>query len=294
MDKKIKMPKTKTPRSVFVILAILALLGGALLFFFLGFWGIIIEFAILGLATGVYTDTVQGFNAHIALNYFTGEQRVLFQGLNFKLPWEGIQEEKIDLKTDLKEVVTDQTWQSMDALMYAKYIYTIKPDYCEDNLGDDAGEKIILFASFEIDAIKMAGRALFSSLFSDYYRVKPSDELKNKEAIYQAVFGDGTSGGNMVKKFEKEHGVEVTVRLEDSDTDQPTQKARDTVAQANSFAEAVNKLVTGGMGRSEAEKVVKMMNLPGVKETIYTLKIDGVPNVRDITLLPPGILGGGK
>lgn len=287
------MPKTKTPRSVFYILVTLAIIVGILLWMLLGFWGVILLFVILGITTGTYTENVEGFDAHIVLNYWTGVQRTLFQGLNFKLFWEGVQDEKIDLKTDLKEVV-EQTWQSKDAMMDTTYIYTIRPDYS----GDDAGEKIIIFASYEHDAIRMEGRALFSMLFSDYYRERSFDDLINKEKINGEIFGKTGTGRVKLEEFEKEHGVEVIVRLEDSDVDAETQKSRDIVAKSESFTEAVDKLMKGKDGkrkmkRPEAEKVAKMMNIPGVTEHIVTLKIDGVPNLRDVTLLPPG-LGGKK
>lgn len=297
MTTNLKMPKTKTPKSVFVILGVFTTLAYILLAWLLGeLWGLIVMFVILGITTGTYTETVEGFDARIVLNYWTGVQRTLFQGLNFKLFWEGVQDEKIDLKTDLKEVV-EQTWQSKDAMMDTTYIYTIRPDYS----GDDAGEKIIIFASYEHDAIRMEGRALFSMLFSDYYRERSFDNLTNKEKINEEIFRkDGAGGTGRVKleKFEKEHGVEVIVRLEDSDVDAETQKSRDIVAKSESFTEAVDKLMKGKDGkrrmkRPEAEKVAKMMNIPGVTEHIVTLKIDGVPNLRDVTLLPPG-LGGKK
>jgi hypothetical protein len=297
MDEKLETPETKTPGSVFVILFVLVALTGGLLCWLLGFsWGVIFLLVILAATTGVYTETVPGFDAHILLNRFTQKQRAIFQGVNFKLPWEEVQEEKIDLKTDLKEVL-EQTWPSKDTLMKARYVYTIRPD----DSGDNAGDKVILYASFEPDAIKMAGRAIFSMLFSDYFRTRPGSNLKNKEKIYNAIFGKGKKGEKLVKEFEEEHGAEVTVRLEDIDFDKATQKFRDMVSGARSFDEAIEVLVKNGKGmtREEALRVAKLMNFEDVSESNINVHVvaPDLTNLHDITVLGGVGLGdkkGGK
>jgi len=298
-EKNLEMPETKTPGWVYGLLLLIAAAIGLLLWMLLGFWGIILTFVILGFTTEIYTATVQGFDAHIVLNHLTGVQRTIFQGMNFKLPWEQVQEEKVDLKVELNEVVKDETYTAKDALMHVKYVYTIRPDVSSEkpeDPEDDPGRKVILYASYEPDAIKMAGRAVFSSRLSDYFARRNGQTLLQKAKITRALFGPGK-----LVDFEKEHGVKVEVTLEDVDFDEQTQRSRDMLSQATSFDTAVETLVKDGKGmtREEAVRVAKLMNFDDVSETNLNVNVvaPDLVNLRDVTVLGGVGLGdkkGGK
>ncbi|MBI5139713.1 hypothetical protein HZA26_03850 [Candidatus Nomurabacteria bacterium] len=263
------MPRTNTPKEVYGGLLLLAVLTVAILLWLLGFWGVIIALAIFILAINSYTEEVPAFHAQIILNAWTKKQRVLFQGLNFVLPWESRSMEKIDLRVELHDV-PEETYPSEDAMMDVRYVYTIRPNFS----GDNPGTNIILYATYEPNAIKMEGRALFSMLLSDHYRVRPSDQLRNKNEINKLVFAEG-HGKDAIAEFEQEHGVDVMVKLEDSDFNAETQKARDIIAKAKSIGEAKTKLVEAGYSHEEAEKVVKMLNLPdSVRENIINVQAE--------------------
>lgn len=259
----LEMPRTETPLALVPILVSLAVLGGVLLYALLGFWGVVVLFVVLAATTGIYTETVPGFFASVVLNHLTGRQRVLFQGMNFKLPWE-TPEIQVDLRVDLKEVC-EETYASMDALMKVRYVYTIRTDVS----GDDAGSKVILFSSYQPDAIRMAGRALFSMLLSDYYASRSGESLLNKGEINRGVFGASSD----VARFETEHGVKVTVRLDGSEFDEKAQRFRDMVSGARSLDQAIQKLVEGGMNRAAAERVAKLMNLKNVSERDLNINV---------------------
>jgi hypothetical protein len=284
----LQMPKTRTPGSVWWVLAglaglmvmLLCALLSPLIFNWGWFLGVIVSFVIFGFTTNYYTETVPGFFARILLNQLTGTQRTIFQGLHPKLPWESITRD-VDLRVDLKDVLSE-TYASLDALMETKYVYTMRPQL--------TGGAVILYASYESEALKQSIRSLLSMLLSDYYGKHNGPQLLDKLLINREVFEYDSEG--LIARFEKEHGVAVTARLEDSDFDAATQAARDTVSRAKSFSDAVQKLVDGGMDRVEAEKVAKLMNLPGVQEYIVSLKAEGVENLRDFTIL--GGLGGQK
>lgn len=277
------MPKTKTPLGVYIGLLLIATAIGALLLVLLslldipGFWSLVLLFVVLGFATETYTETVQGFDSKILLNHLTGKQRTLFQGMNFKLPWEEAQR-RIDLRVELNEVIRDETYTAKDALMHVKYVFTIRPDAS----GKNAGEKVIRFASFEPDAIKMAGRAVFSSRLSDYFAEHSGEELLQKAAITKELFAPG-----QLAEFEEGHGAEVEVTLEDVDFDEQTQRSRDMLSQAKSFDQAVRMLVKGGMDRVEATRVAKLMNFTDVSETNLNVNIvaPDLQNLRDVTVL---------
>ena len=278
--KKIKMPKTDTPGSVIFILSILT--GGILLLgiglMFIKFWFIIITLIILALATPAYLADVDGFHALIVLNYFTGEQRTIFQGLWPKLPWEK-QQQVIDLRTELGEEM-NATFPTLDAIMSVRYVYKIRPDFTSSN----PGESIILFASYEPSVIEHAGRSKFSSLMSDYYRTRASDDLKSKEDIYQGTF-ELNPGLHEIGEFEEEHGCKVKITIEDSDLPKDAQKYKDMISGAKSLQEAIQSLVDGGMDRKDAEKTVKLMNLENVNENLYSITVDGLQSLTNFNVV---------
>ncbi len=295
---KMIIPKTETPANIIGILIMMAVGLGLFLILvisiifssFMGIlWGICILFFIVGFSTPLYTiSNVPAFHAGILVNSYSGEMRTVFPGVNWKLPWEKIQDEGyIDLRVDLKEVC-EETYASQDALMETKYIYTIKPDISEEG-NETPGEKIIRFSSFEPSAIKSKGRALFSMLLSDHYGKKEGKDLLKKKEINETVFGTENTPKQAIKDFEKEHAVKVTVRLEDSDFDAQTQKYRDTISGAKSIAEAIKAFMDKGMGRTEAEKIVKLLNISGYTETDFNLNVDA-PHLKNLQNF--SILGG--
>lgn len=299
---KNKIPSTKTPAyTIWILLAIVTGLG-IFLYSLLGIWGIFILLVFLAFSTPLYTESnVPAFNALILVNSWTGGMRVIFPGINFKFPWENAQEEDnkkkyIDLRVELSEVLSE-TYASQDALMETKYVYTIRPNISEDN-GEDAGEKILIYSSFESSAIKAKGRALFSMLLSDYYGSKPGKELLDKAKINKKVFGPTEEEEeDAIKKFEEKHGVEVSVRLEDSDFDKATQKFRDMISGAKSIDEAITVFMTDtklpdgtiikGMERPQAEKFVKLLNTEGYSEKDFNLNVNAphLTNLRDVSII---------
>lgn len=281
------MPKTCTPASVYFLLVVMAVLTWGLFYWLLGFFGTILTFVLFASTTGVYTKTVPGYTAWIILNNWTGYQRTLFQGLNFTLPWESFTKD-VDLKVDLKDV-NKESYAAADGSMDVKYIYTIRPD----TTGDNPGAKIIRFASYEPDAIKMAGRACFSMSLSDYYSDKPTESLLSKAAINKAVFEDDPVAVQRVKDFEDKHGVKCTVQLEDSDRNAATQAAIDSESKAKSLAKAAKILSEQGWNEALAQKTVRQLNLPNVEEYIISLDAKGLENLHDFTVLG-GLGKGGK
>lgn len=286
----LEMPPTRTPDSVWGTLVGLAILGCTILCILFstavldwgGFWGVVVMFVVMGITTSSYTETVPGFFARIVLNHLTGKQRTIFQGLHPKLPWESVTRD-VDLRVDLKDVL-EETYASLDALMKTKYVYAMRPGL--------TGEAVILYASYESDALKQSIRALLGMLLSDHYGKNNGSDLLDKSKINQDVF-QKEPGRSLVEEFEVTHGVSVSPRLEDSDFDETTQKARGTVAQAASFGQAVKEMVARGVPKEEAVKIAKMMQLPGVQEYIVSFDAKGVENLRDVSILPSG-LGGGK
>ena len=151
--------------------------------------------------------------------------------------------------------------------MKAKYVYTIRADVS----GSDAGEKVILYSSYEGDAIRLSARALFSMLLSDHFGKHIGQDLLDKDLINRETF-EQDPGRSSIAEFARDHGVKLAVRLENSNFDDDTQTARNTISRATSFSTAVQKLIDGGMTRPEAEKVAKLMQLPGVHEYNFNVQ----------------------
>ena len=222
---------------------------------------------------------MDGYHALIVLDQWSGVQRTLFQGLNFALPWESNTQE-VDLRVDLKEV-REETYASTDALMETRYVYTIRPDFS----GTDGGKKIVLYASYEADAIRGSGRALFSMLLSDYFGKHSGQDLLEKNLINRETF-ERDPGRSLIDEFERSHGVKVTVRLEYCGFNQRTQRFRDMVSGAKSFDQAVETLVKDGNGmtREEAVKIAKLMNLDGVREYNINVHAPDLHDLRDFNV----------
>ncbi len=274
-------PRTETSGGLLIKLIGLGLIGGIFFHWLLQFWGVVIFFVVLAITTEYYTETVAGYRAHILLDQWKGTQRTVFQGWWFKLPWETLTQD-IDLKGELKEVLTE-TYSSRDGSMDVKYVYTIRPDF----FGPDGGEKIILYASFETDVIKMKGRACASQALSDYFGTKPTEELLDKHKIEEEALKSGSKGKLKLEEFEKHYGARIEITLEDSDRDKATQAARDTVSKAKSIAEAKAALVATGMDPAVADKTVRMLNIPGIQEYIVNLDAKGLENLTSV------VIGGG-
>ncbi len=290
----LEIPRTDTPTYVYLILGIIGLITIILMYWLLsnllgfGFIGVLISIGIFAYTTEQYTLDVDGYNAVIVLNNRSGEKRTLFEGTNYKLTWEE-PVETVDLKTELGEVMKDETYASKDSVMLVKYVYTITPNVYSV---PDPGANVILWNSFEHDAIKRAGRALFSQMISDFFKTDTTEEIikMGKDSITKTVF----ESDDKLQKFQEKHGARVHVIVEDVDRSKNAQKARDAIAQAGSAAEAINILHATGMSIEEATLWIKVLTVENVHETIFTVKGgESFKNVRDITMIPPGLLGGG-
>lgn len=293
---KLEMPRTETPVDVYFWLLILTGLLGLIFFFLFGIVGIMLMILTLAFTTPVYAETTPGFHAIILLNHLTGTQRTVFQGLNFKLPWETVEKNGgvkayIDLRVDIHQKL-NETYPTQDGLMKTEYVDTFRPDFS----GDNPGDKIILFATFEAETIKTELRALLSQMLSDHYGKNTCADLLNKDGIMETVFKSNI-GKKLIGDFEDEHAVKVSVRLTDSDYDKRTQKFRDTISAAKSFNEAIKKLMEtdAKMTIESATRIVKLMNLENTSEVMYDVDLDakGLENLRDVNLFP-GSFGQGS
>ena len=273
------IPETKTPDEVILELVLVAVVLGALLVWFFGYFpGLIALSLVLASTTSTYTFGVPEFNASTVLNHWTGKQRVVFQGRSLKLPWEE-PGTFVNLRVELTDV-RNESYPAADALMSARYILTIRPNFS----GNNPEASILRYASFEGKAIIMEGRAVFSGLFSDYFAEKPGKDTRNKEKINKELF-DSEHPHPLVKRFQEEHGVVVVVKLEDVDFDKGTQEFRDLVSKAKSIGEAKKVLTDAGMSDEAAERFVKLMGIEGVKE--WNLNITA-PDLKNMTHFSAG------
>jgi hypothetical protein len=131
----------------------------------------------------------------------------------------------------------------------------------------------------------MEGRALFSQLLSDYYRGRVSKNLKGKEKIQEKVFGPLTHGRARLEEFEADYGVEVDVTLEDSDVDEATQAVLDSAAKTEAMGDAAKVLEGKGWNKEVAQKTVRQLNIPNLKEYIISLDAKGLEELRHFSML---------
>ncbi|MDR3519579.1 MAG: SPFH domain-containing protein [Candidatus Pacebacteria bacterium] len=299
------VPSAPIAWGVFFLNAILAITGGSLLCALFGpwfldwgwYWGVVLTLVVLAFSVEIYTETVPGYFARILLNPWTRNQRTIFQGLSFKLPWES-RTIDVDLKSELSDVC-EETWATKGgAMMDTKYVYLLRPARNPD--------AIITYASFEPNVVKRAARNLLTMMYSDYFGQHQPEDLLNKAAINKALFNEEKDGGDkdyadhraMVCEFENKYGVDLSARIEDVDYDEATQKARDIITNAKSFDQAVDILMAPrngqpGMSRENAEKVAKLANFPNVSENNWNFSVEGLDNLQHLNIvgIPDGKSG---
>ena len=275
---ELNIPPAKTP--LLVVVGLIGIAAGlwALVSWTLEdkFWGFIVTLVVTALSTRAWTQEVPEFNGMTILNKPAGTQRALFQGRTGKLPWEQAGT-LVDLRSELKEIL-QETWSTKQGTsMDAKDVYILHPRATEKD--------VLAYASFTQDTVKTAARNLFTVMLSDHFGIceEPENLLKKTEVI-KAVF-ESPDGEKRIKAFQDKYGVEAHASLEDVDYDEETQKARDIVSKATSIDDAINKLIASGMNRPDAEKIVRMLNVPGVQEFIISVDAKGLENLHDVTML---------
>lgn len=289
MAHKIKMPQTETPGGV--LFMNLAIIGGSLslMFIFLGIWGIGLFFLILAFTIDLFFRDVPGFHAIIMINKFTGGQRALFQGQwnNPVLPWEAPQGDLIDLRSEFHEVISE-TWATAGTVLVGRYIYAMRI-----NIDHNPSQNVILYSSFEPDAIKQTGRGIFSQLISDYFRTKKVRNLPSKQEVTHKLFGGHTpahASPDVIQNFEEEHGVLVHVLIEDIDFDAQVQKFRGMITGADSMQEAIRILTADGkINDEEAVRILKLANFEGFNQTEFKITAEGLENLTSVVM--PGGAG---
>jgi len=157
------------------------------------FFGPVIVLLVLGFSTKSYTQGVPQYYAVIMMDNFFGggRQRVVFQGVHLKLPWESPQLDEygqinfINLRTETKGVIENETYPTKDGQVVATYVFTMKI-----NTRDNAAENVLLWASYDSPAVLTVLRALVSRTFSSYCQTRLTDDLINmdNEAINDNAF----------------------------------------------------------------------------------------------------------
>lgn len=285
MEKNKIIPSTETPLSVYLNLLFLLIILITIFYSLLGLWGLTVLIIIIGFSTSLFIEEdIPEFHSKILVNSISGNLRVIFTGINFKVPWENSSLNKlIDLRVEFSELCSEK-YASKDALMEVKYLYTIKPDTTEC-FGESVGDKIILFSSYDSSVIRAKGKALFSMLLSDYYASKSGKELLQKEDINNALFSAETNQSLKILDFEKRHGVEVTISLMSSNFDSIVQKYRDSISGAASIDEAIKILIQSGIEKDQAVKIAKLMNFGGYKEKDKNLSINlSAPDLKNLKI----------
>jgi hypothetical protein len=211
--------------------------------------------------------------------------------VHFKYPWESAQldggsKDFIDLRTEISDVIKKETYPTKDGLVVGTYVFTMKID-----IGGDASDNVLRWASYEPEAVLRILRALISRTFSDYCLEFETEKIlsTSKIDINDAILGKVK---DKLDDFEKKYGVKVETVLEDLDRDPKLQAARDIIAKAESYAEAKRKLMADDTMNAEvATQFLKTMNFPNVTESTWNVNVDApdLKNAQNISIFatPP-------
>lgn len=304
---EVAIPKTITSGWVLVTnLTSTVLMWGILFFFFNLFWGSVLTG--LGLAAvvafGLITVEVVDFHGLLLFNPLTKSRRVIFPGLHLKLFWESIEEGSLE---SLRRIISSKGEENLptnDPAENMKVHLTVHKRVNVSGTPEEAAQNFISFHSIDDASLTTVVRKEIVKKFGAYYGVHELEDLTNANAVQQAVFAD-TDIAAKIKEMEDRWGVSIGVILDTSNPDEATKDMKRTPARAESLRKAIKKLTeTGpngekGLGDDEARRAALLLD-PNADFTEsrddfnVNIAAPDLKNLRDVSLIPPGMLGGKK
>lgn len=306
---EVKIPQTLTPWWVFRVNIILLGAIWAILFFFFGtFSSTVATLLILSgaIAFGIIAEEMPDFEGALVFDSLFNKRRVIFSGLNFKLPWEK-REEKT---TNLKRVVSSKGVENFSTNDPAENMQASLTVHMRVSLGggpEEANDNFVRFRSIEEDALTTVVRQRIVKMFAAYYASKKNgqgemENLLNPSAIQQAVLND-PDNQTIIRAMQDQYGADIGVELGSSNPDAETKKLKRTPARAEALATARGKLMAKGpngeegMTKEEATRAALLIDETAeFSEQRIDLDVNasGLENLHDVSFIPPGMLGAGK
>ncbi len=284
-DTQAKMPRAKGHIPifflvVFVFLGLITLILSITITLAVALWADFIVVVILAATYDKYTwNATPLFHGQITRG-LSGGIGVWFPGLTFRWPWVKPEGKPFDLRTELHAVITSTFTTQIDGLAMVTFIFSLRIDIRH------ASKSIILFAGNEAILVQEAGNAIISQLLSDWF-LKNRRVFKIAKSEIQKQALEMGEGLQKIQAFERQYGVVIHAILKDVDPDAKVQEARDLIARTKSVGEATKALVRKDWSQVEAEKFVKLAQLPNAEEQIYTVNVEGLQNLQNITMLAP-------
>lgn len=320
-DLSIAVPKTITPWGRVItgnamVLAVVWLIVSILLIPFStrgDVWAGFVTLATLGamIGTGGIAVDIPDWHAGILFNPLTKRRRVVFQGLQWKLLWEHLEDE--DPLTSLKREVSSEkvvTLPTNDPTETMEVTILIHIRVKTSGTPREDARNIIRFHSVNEDARTLDVEAEVVKMFSSHYSDKKEGEMENlldARAVQARVLEnkEDETNANKLNELEERYGIHIRIVLKRSNPDERTKKLKETPARAEALHTARHKLMrTGPNGEEPMEgkdATRASLLLDGSAEYSehlakwdVDLHAEGLENLENFSVIPPSTIGGGE
>ena len=257
-----------------------------------------VTLVVLGIAilSGMIAVDIVDFHGVLIFNPWAKSRRVLFSGLNFKLPWEKVEEDgsgNIVLTSLVRTVSSKETKThptndpaeniEMSLLIHIRVNTSGTPD--EPLAPQKAADNFVRFRSIKEEALTEIVRVEVEKMFAQYSGGKKMKSLLKPHVIQEAVLKI-QDNIDKIKEMQDKYGVTIGVILESSKPDKATQDMMRTPAMAGALNAAIKKLVAGKMDPELARRAALILDPTNdYTEERFDLHVAGLENARDITVL---------
>lgn len=263
-------------------------------------WASILNVVLLGLLIGGGTISVEipDYHGVLLFNPWSKTRRVVFPGLNWKLPWEAL--ETGTLRSLRKEVSfegkilspTNDPAETMEVEILIHMLLNLHGS------PHQVAENFLKLQAVEEHGLVAIVKAQVIAMVVSFFGKSEMEGLLDVNRIRHAIF-ESEENRNTISALEEKYGVHIGIELRGSRPDEKTAKLKTLPAKAEALRVAIDKLSNGDMmSLEEAKRVVMLADLDtAYSEEVFRLDIQApdLRNLRNVTVTP-GLLKpkGGK
>ncbi len=254
------------------------------------FPGVIVFLLILIPLFNLISKNVGMNKACILLNAFSKKQRAVFQGFNWKLPWENIEYE-IDLESKIASE-RKVTCPTADYSVIITASIMSKPDSGEGEPELERSRKMITHVRNDEETIKGMQGDKAEEIIREKVNNLPAKDVKDAKA--NTILSE-----NDFDELEKILAIKIIdCPVKDVDYNEETQKALNTVTKAEVLVRMVEALEKAGYTNNEAKALAPLLDKDiNLKKQIFEANISGLTMSPELITLISNLsnkLGGTK
>ena len=215
---------------------------------------------------------------YLLLNDISREKRAIFEGFNFKLPWEGIEYEE-DLHTEMGcDIVED--FPTTDGSVAVKASVMLKADVSGED-EEERSKKMVICASHAKEARQNMAKDSTKVAIREFLI-----ELSTDEAVKVKTAGILTKDTYSI--LEEDLAIKIVKSVvKDIDYNEETQKANNASFKAKAMGKILDVLVEKGWTKEEAKVLAPFMDKDiNFKKEFLEFNANGNLNINGLNLSP--------